>query len=161
MINARALIVVDPGLSGGFAWRNAVSGIVYAEKMPSTIKEMYDFLEDFKPTYNFPIVMLMEKVGKHRLGNSAQSSATFAKHVGHLEMAMIAHGIPTYEVAATKWMNEIVPGRPKGVEGAQVRARKNYIKDQMQRHHPHLKVTLATADALGILEYLIRNQDQY
>jgi hypothetical protein len=31
----------------------------------------------------------------------------------------------------------------------------------MQRHHPHLKVTLATADALGILEYLIRFQEQY
>jgi hypothetical protein len=158
-MSKKVLVAIDPGKSGGIAWRDSV-GNIGTDKMPETIKELAVYLEEFRCIANPPL-FLMEKVGKHRLGNSAQSSATFAKHVGHLEALLIANELRTYEVAATKWMNEIVPGRPKGVEGAQVRARKNYIKDMMQRHHPHLKVTLATADALGILEYLIRFQEQY
>ena len=153
------LVAVDPGLSGGIAWRDSV-GTYRTDKMPQTIKELYDYFEEFR-CLTCPPVFLMEKVGKHRLGNSAQSSATFAKHVGHLEMALVANELRTYEITATAWMKDIVPGRPKGIESAQVRDRKNYIKDQMQRHHPSLKVTLATADALGILEYLVRHQDQY
>jgi hypothetical protein len=156
---SRVLVAVDPGNSGGIAWRNSV-GAYGADKMPQTIKDLYDYFEEFR-CVSCPPVFLMEKVGKHRLGNSAQSSATFAKHVGHLEMALIANELRTYEIAATKWMKEIVPNRPTGVESAQVRDRKNHIKDQMQRRHPSLKVTLATADALGILEYLIRFQSQY
>lgn len=153
---SRILIAIDPGLSGGIAW--VTEEEIGCVKMPGTIKDLYDFLSVF--TVKESLVM-MEKVGKHRLGNSAQSSATFAKHVGHLEMALVACELPTHEVTATGWMKEIVPGRPKGVESHQVRARKNYIKDQMQRRHPHLKVTLATADALGILGYLMKNQAQY
>ena len=153
----RTLIAIDPGLSGGIAYRDA-EGVVRTMKMPQTIQELYEGLNGL---WTPSAVVLMEKVGKHRLGNSAQSSATFAKHVGHLEMALVATRLPTHEVTAAGWMKEIVPTRPKGVEGAQVRARKNYIKDQMQRRHPTLKVTLATADALGMLEYLKRNQDNY
>lgn len=151
------LMAIDPGKSGGIAYRNHLG--VFAVKMPETIQELFMFLEGFKASHT---VVMMEKVGKHRLGNSAQSSATFAKHVGHLEMALVAAELPTYEVTASSWMKEVVPGRPKGVDPKQVRDRKNYIKDQMQRRHPHLKVTLATADALGILEYAVgRNMDRY
>jgi len=155
----RTQIAIDPGLSGGIAWR-AINGDCGCSKMPDTIVDLHNYLREFALEYDNPIV-LMEKVGKHRLGNSAQSSATFAKHVGHLEMALVACELPTHEVTATQWMNEVVPGRPKGIEYTQVKSRKNYIKDQMQRRHPSLKVTLMTADALGILEYFIRNADKY
>ena len=157
---SKVLIAIDPGKSGGIAWRDEEG--VHSQKMPETIKDLFELLDSF--TFDngaSRTVVLMEKVGKHRLGNSAQSSATFAKHVGHLEMALVACELPTYEVTATGWMKEVVPGRPKGVESKQVRDRKNYIKDQMQRRHPHLKVTLATADALGILEYAVKHQAEY
>lgn len=155
----RLLGAVDPGLSGGIAWRT-VDGEYHACKMPQTVQDLHHKLHEI--THSDPhAVFLMEKVGKHRMGNSAQSSATFARHVGHLEMSLVANAIMTEEITATKWMKEVVPGRPKGVESAQVRARKNYIKDKMQRKHPYLKVTLATADALGVLDYLVKNQEQY
>jgi len=153
---SKITMAIDPGLSGGVAWWDGEEA--YCHKMPQTIKDLYDFLSNFTDR---DTSVMMEKVGKHRLGNSAQSSATFAKHVGHLEMALVACRLPTHEVTATGWMKEIVPGRPKGVESQQVRARKNYIKDQMQRRYPYLKVTLATADALGIMEYAVRNKDRY
>lgn len=155
---SKVLIAIDPGKSGGIAWKDP-SGDTHADKMPETIQELLHYLLELAREYD--AVVMMEKVGKHRLGNSAQSSATFAKHVGHLEMALVACELPTYEVTASSWMKEVVPGRPKGVESKQVRDRKNYIKDQMQRRHPHLRVTLATADALGILEYAVKHQAEY
>lgn len=153
---SKVRIAIDPGLSGGIAYRDPGGGY-HCDKMPQTIQDLFNYFHELASEYD--AVVTMEKVGKHRLGNSAQSSATFAKHVGHLEMALIACHLPTYEVTATGWMKEVVPGRPKGVEPQQVRARKNYIKDQMQRRHPNLKVTLATADALGILEYAIKHPE--
>lgn len=157
-MSPRRLIAIDPGLSGGFAWRDE-DGSIHSQKMPSTLRDLSDLIYglDLCPK----TFVLMEKVGKHRLGNSAQSSAVFAKHVGHLEALLVAWELPTAEITATSWMTDVVPGRPKGVESQQVRARKNYIKDQMQRRYPDQKVTLATADALGILTYLIKNQEQY
>jgi len=149
---SKIIMAIDPGLSGGIAWWDGEEA--YSEKTPPTIKELYDFLSIFTGRGT---TVMMEKVGKHRLGNSAQSSATFAKHVGHLEMALIACELPTHEVTATGWMKVVVPGRPKGIEPKQVRDRKNYIKDQMQRRFPYLKVTLATADALGIMEYAVKH----
>ena len=153
---SKTLTAIDPGLSGGIAWRD-FAGVVHTMKMPTTLQEMHEALESFDNNS----VTLMEAVGKHRMGNSAQSSATFAKHVGHLEMGLVACKLPHATINATKWMNTIAPGRPKGVESATVRARKNFIKDLMQRRYPHLRVTNATADALGILTYLIQNQDKY
>jgi hypothetical protein len=156
----RILIAIDPGLSGGIAWRNGYGDAACAN-MPETRKDLYDFLGDFVPSHNRPTILLMEKVGKHRLGNSAQSSATFAEHVGGLRMALIARAIPTHEITATQWMKYVVPGRPRGVEPHEARARKNYIKAEMQQRYPSLKVTLKTADALGLLTYLIAHQGEY
>jgi hypothetical protein len=39
----------------------------------------------------------------------------------------------------------------KRAHDAAVRAHKNEIREAMQRRHPHLSVTLKTADALAIL----------
>jgi hypothetical protein len=129
-------------------------------KMPDTLQDLYEALYDITQLPGKDL-LLMEQVGKHRLGNSAQSSATFAKHVGHLEMAMIALKIPVITVTPTVWMKEVVPGRPKGVDPSQVRARKNYIKDKMQRRFPDQKVTLAKADAYAMLAYLMKHQGEY
>jgi hypothetical protein len=147
-------MAIDPGLSGGIAWWDGEEA--YQHKMPQTNKDLYDFLRAFSGR---GASVLMEKVGKHRLGNSAQSSATFAKHVGHLEAHLVSCELPSMEITATQWMKDVVPGRPKGVDPRQVRARKNYIKDQMQRRYPYLKVTLYTADALGILTYALRHPE--
>ena len=40
-----------------------------------------------------------------------------------------------------------------GTMPADKKARKNFIKEEMARRFPHLKVTLGVADALGILTW--------
>jgi hypothetical protein len=149
-------MAIDPGLSGGFAWWDGEEA--YHRKMPDSIEGIYSFLRNFSDRNT---VVLMEKVGKHRLGNSAQSSGVFAKHVGHLEMAVVACDLPTSKVHPTVWMKDVVPDRPKGVDPRRVRERKNYIKAQMQERFPYLRVNLYTSDALAMLVYFLNHKEEY
>jgi hypothetical protein len=95
----------------------------------------------------------MEKVGFHRQGNSAGSSAKFARHCGQLEMALLASGIPIVDVVPSKWMKEVMSTVP--TDRAE---RKRFIKEFVQRRYPSLKITLDTADALGILMYALERR---
>lgn len=97
------------------------------------------------------LVAVMEKVGFHRPGNSAVATAKFARHCGHLEAALYSAGIPFVEVTPQKWMQSL------GALPADKRERKRAIREEMARRFPHIKVTLAVADALGILCWA-RNQ---
>lgn len=147
------VIAIDPGLSGGIAWFDVGVGKVDAIKMPATPMDLLTFVREL---WREDVYCLMENVGGSRPGNAAKGARTFAVHQGHLEMALLATGISTQKVTPVKWMNHLVPGRTKGAENYS--KRKNQIKAAVQARYPHLKVTLATADALGILIYALENQ---
>ena len=100
-------------------------------------------------------------------GNSGPAAAKFARHCGHIEMALIALDIPSDpSVLPSKWQTFFIgkpnyPKIPKEIQGKarkQILAkrkteRKNKIKAKAQALYPHLKITLATSDALGILTW--------
>jgi len=138
-------IAIDPGLSGGIAIWDGPKGVA-AVNMPDTPADILHFLMDL--TRDGQVTCLMENVGGTRPGNSAKSARTFAIHQGHLEMALLAAEIPVRKVTPSKWMNHLLPSLP-----ADKTARKNAIKAKVQERFPGIKVTLATADALGILCY--------
>jgi hypothetical protein len=138
-------LAIDPGASGGFAWIDD-EGIVQAMKMPATMTEQLEALRNLS-FYN-PKMAVMEKVGGYQPGNSGPAAATFARHCGHLEAALYLLGVPVIPVLPTRWMRAI--GVPPKLEKGE---RKNAIKEIVARRFPHLKVTLATADALGMLIY--------
>ena len=161
-MDTRKLVAIDPGLSGGIVCRNMQTVTSY--KMPDTpagIVELFKHIQNPDGLGHCTCFVLMEKVGKHRMGNSASSSATFSRHVGHLEMALLALQISHETIMPTAWMNDVAPGRPKGADAPTVRLRKRFIKDQMQRKFPDQKITNYTADAFGILTYLIRHSEKY
>ena len=89
-----------------------------------------------------------EKVGMHRMGNSASSSVTFARHCGQLDMALIAMDIDTTLVHPRVWMKKVFGKVPKDKGD-----RKRFIRDRMQEDYPDLRATLWSADALAILKY--------
>lgn len=144
----KRIITIDPGTNGGIAFDNKDTGAVTAIKMPDGMTETFDTLRSIA-VENDITQCVMEKAGAHVMGNNASASAKFARHCGQLEMAMYALAVPTVQVTPQKWM--------RGVFGTTLpkdkRERKNAIKDEMARRYPHLTVTLATADALGIMEY--------
>lgn len=103
---------------------------------------------------NFPnLKAVVEKVGFHRPGNSAVSTAKFARHCGHLEAALYSVGVPFEGVAPGVWMKAL------GALPADKTARKNAIKEQVARRFPHLAVTLKTADALGMLVWAMQRSN--
>ena len=138
------ILTIDPGPSSGGIAYMASDGRVHAIPMPATMTEQIDAIREIVaevPT----ITAIIENVGFHRPGNSAVATAKFARHVGHIEAALYTLGIPTTTVTPSKWMAAL------GSLPAEKRDRKNAIKEKVARQFPHLKVTLGTADALGIL----------
>ncbi len=144
MPTMKTIISIDPGQTGAIVVRYQ-DGKISAYSMPETIGDLWDtFCEDFDDPE-----CIMENVGGYVPGNSGPGAVKFAKHIGQLEMALYAAGIPTTKVAPAVWMRAIrVPKLEK-------KYRKHWIKDAMQRLYPTIKVTLVNADALGILTYYL------
>ena len=167
-------IAIDPGASGGIAYVDN-DGIVRAENLPQGMTAIADRLLEMALDLGHPRTVL-EKTGTHFPGNNASATAKFARHCGWLEAICYCRAMPVEQVDPKIWQKEIRglsaiprPVKPKktGNEDADSEAarrhgkalakykdvRKHHIRDEMQRRYPHLKVTLKTADALGILAW--------
>ncbi len=142
------LIAIDPGASGGIAWANR-DGIIDAAKMPEGMTAQADFIRRLW-SMEYIRTAILEKVGTYRKGNSGPAAATFARHCGHLDAILYMLSISVMPVAPNVWMKSL------GNFPKEKKDRKNAIKELMARTYPHLNVTLATADALGLLTWAIR-----
>ena len=148
MIGKNIIVGIDPGASGAFAWN--LDGEITAANMPATPMDIFELLVDLAGRAETAWAVC-EKVGGYRPGNSAPSAVKFSRHVGHLEMALLAARVPHGYVGAAKWMKDVVGALPKDKT-----ERKNAIKAEMQRRYPSVKVTLINADALGLLTYGVK-----
>lgn len=147
------IIAIDPGATGGLALYNTLkSETPVVTKMPGTPLDIFEFLQGAR-TMNRDAVAVVEKINTAAFGFSAPSTiAKLNRHIGHLEMALLALNMPIIEVTPQKWMKHL--GKLPKDKGA----RKSAIKDQMQRRYPLVKLTLWNADALGILTWYMETQ---
>ena len=148
------IIGIDPGLHGGIAilvFDGDPNIPIHIHDMPDTYPDMFNLLSDIKAMF-WPVSCVLEDVGNGIPGQSSKATATFARHNGHLEMALYALGIPTEKVTPAKWMkhysNQV--GTSKGLSKTEW---KNKLKGLAQRLYPSVKVTLNTADAILIANY--------
>ena len=144
----KPILCIDPGASGGLAIARH-DGSIEAYPMRDGMTGQIDAIRHIAAT-NPNLTAIIEKVGFHRPGNSAVSTAKFARHCGHLEAALYSVGVPFEEVAPGTWMKAL------GALPADKKARKNAIKENVARRFPHLAVTLKTADALGMLVWAMK-----
>ena len=138
----KRLLAIDPGMSGGCAWID-VDGIVQAVKMPATLVDISELLQELKASGITDVIM--EKTGTYRHGQSGPASVKFARHCGNLEGLLVGLGFALEEVPPNTWMKKL------GTMPKEKKDRKNHIKSIVQMKYPHIKVTLATSDALGIM----------
>ncbi len=139
-------IGIDPGKNGGIVVLDTSTGeVLYCEKMPPTPADIYELLSGYKDSTAY-----MEAVGYGMPGQSSKATATFARHNGHLEMALIALGIPTVMVTPARWQKHF---NLTSKTAESKTAHKNRIKAFSQMRFANIKVTLATADALAIALY--------
>lgn len=140
------IVAIDPGASGGIAWHDGET--VQCAKMPDTISDLCDLLMDLllqSPEFR----VVLERVGFHVKGNSASASCKFARHCGQIEGALAGMNISFSDVAPQRWMKSL------GALPKDKADRKRRIKEIVQSRYPYLKITNATADALGILAYAL------
>lgn len=174
------LIGIDPGASGGIAVKTP-DGKVQAIKMPDTDTGILNSLKSFRDE-NHTNIVLMELVtgfiGKRKKviyiqcpkcghpvpfekeeADPASRSFKFGQCYGKLEMACLALGFRFEKPMIPKsWQKIHGLYKQKGITQT---AWKNILKDRAQKLYPDLKVTLATADAILILDVLIRMQNNY
>ena len=146
------VIGIDPGSLGGIAVLDMDGGVVSVSKMPGTPQDILEHLRKFAGTELFgsEAVCYLEKVGTGMPGQSSKATATFARHCGHLEMALLALGIKTNDVTPNKWEKTYQLGKSTGISKTEW---KNKLKSKAQQLFPKEKVTLAVCDALLLAEF--------
>lgn len=151
------IIAIDPGAHGGIAVLDIDGEVVEVVKMPDTMADIYEFLSKYSSSMH-PLEILsspvcyLEDVGHGMPGQSSVATAKFARHCGHLEMALLALEIPTHTVTPQKWMRHYQLGKSSEYSKTEW---KNRLKSKAQQLFPHLGKTLslATSDALLIASY--------
>lgn len=147
----KAIIGIDPGVSGGIAVLKGSQLAVY--NMPETYPDIYNLLDHIVQTYmDESILAVLEDVGHGIPGQSSKATAVFARHNGHLEMALYALGIRTIKVTPQKWQRYYSNSLGKSSQHEK-REWKNMLKGLAQQMFPSEKVTLKTADAILIANY--------
>lgn len=154
---AKLVVAIDPGSSSGaYVYYTKLADDVVtlaACNMPETPLDILTALHSLKAP-NVDIIAVCEDVGMTRPGNSAKSAFTFAVHRGHLEMALLAAGIPVTWVRPQKWMTDLFGHNyPSGSEN--LAKRKTYIYEKMQEKWPRIPFTKRQADAMGILTWAL------
>ena len=146
----KVIIGIDPGNAGGIAVLDMDGNVVLCTKMPETPFGILKVLKDICAEHK--AVCYLEDVGRGIPGQSSSATAKFARHNGHLEMALIATEIKTATVTPQKWQKAYQLG--KSSEHSKTEW-KNKLKAKAQQLFPELakKITLATSDALLIAEY--------
>lgn len=139
----KIIIGIDPGANGGIAIVDGAELSAY--NMPATPADLLAFIKQYQDN----AICYMEKVGGMP-GNGGSAMFNFGKGYGHLEMALIAAGIPTVTVTPAKWQKHFQLGTGAGKTKTEW---KNILKAKSQQLCPRLKVTLKTADAILIALY--------
>lgn len=143
----KAIMAIDPGQKGAIAWVDA-SGECYVENMPDTPYAILDRIRNVREAYGIEVCYL-EDVGYGMPGQSSSATAKFARHNGHLEMALMSAGIRIVRLTPQKWEKRLGFGSSRGLSKLEW---KRKLKQRSQELYPQFKVTLTNSDALLILE---------
>ena len=145
---------IDPGSASGciamLILNNGEEIFKTIEFSKFTTKEWYGELE--KILCDFSCEAVLEKV--HGMpGMGVQSISAFMKNVGHIEMALIALGIPFKEITPQTWMKFYNLKKEKDESKTEWKRR---LREHLQRILPDFKCTNDTADAMLIAYYAMQ-----
>lgn len=149
------LLAIDPGKSGGFAVH--INGETAAGKMPDTLRELSIRARGLTIEAKTEPVCYLEDVPKFCGHNRpAASIFTLAESYGAAQGILAALGLRTIRVRPQDWQKGLNLGKRKDCPTDRIW--KNKLKAEAQRRFPALNVTLATADALLLLDYALRQE---
>jgi len=151
MIMEKNILAVDPGISGGFAWRDSENQI-HSCAMPETEGDVLNLLRSIRAE-GIETLFIEDQIGCVGPGMRVAATAmfTFGRGFGFILGAAQALGFRIQAVRPQKWQKHFSLGTKKDAGGTT--PWKNKLKGVAQRLFPNADVTLKTADALLLLEY--------
>lgn len=158
------IIAIDPGANGGIAsnFNSAAVGDKhlnpYAVKMPETEMDFIHMMNNVKcvaEMTDMKVTVILEQVSGFAGGPGQPGSRmfNFGKWYWGPLFTCQALGFRVELVRPQKWQKYFSLGTQTGMSKTEW---KNKLKAEAQRRFPGIKVTLATADALLLLEYGIK-----
>ena len=147
------ILAIDPGASGGIAvWRKGQP--VNAVPMPPTEGDFVALLREVVVDPADTVAVVEEVGGYVGQAQPASSAFKFGRGFGFTLGVLQTLGIRVELVRPQKWQKTLGVGNASSC--ASRVEWKNKLKAYAQRLYPHLRPTLATADALLILEYAVQ-----
>lgn len=152
------MICIDPGQAGGLVVDKLYlkegaafpSHIFSAISMPKTDREVHDWLADAKDPSGAGDVAYLEDLVKYTGRNMPSSAmAVYASNWGFIKGVLTALKYRIVLVPPKKWQAALGLGTTTGMNRTEW---KNKLKQRAEQLFPNIKITLATADALLILE---------
>jgi hypothetical protein len=150
----KTIIAIDPGVSGGIAVESF--GKTFCHAMPATQGDLLGLIRDLKSAADVEgaeTVCVLEEVNGF-VGKAQPGSAMFkfGEGYGFLKGVVQALGIRLVLVRPQVWQR--VFGLGTASRCASKSEWKNKLKGEAQRRFPELTVTLQTADALLLLDWV-------
>jgi hypothetical protein len=150
------VLAIDPGASGGLAWKNP-DGSLQCRKMPDTEGGLLSLLQEIQGcvTEHQEKVCCIEEVGGF-IGKAQPGSAMFkfGFNAGLVRGMLMALGWRVELVRPATWQARLGLGKANTCSSKAEWKRK--LKGEAERRFPGVSgVTLATADALLILDYYL------
>lgn len=148
------IIGIDPGAGGGLSFFSKTK-TPEAVKMPSSRKEIFEFLSSLKQhseRNNEKVLVFIEKVNLYR-GDDETPGKSFGimKLLGNFETLQTCFEIlemPFVLVPAVTWQTTL---NLKGRKGESKQERKKRYSEFARAYFPENKITLQTADAYCLL----------
>lgn len=154
-MSKHSIIAIDPGVNGGIA--SIVDGqFVIAVHMPGTEGDIIKLLRDFKQkaliSGEFSTIAVIEKIPFGGIPN-ASALAKLHSNAGFIRGVIQTLAYRVEMVDPKVWQEHFHFGKVNDCKNKT--AWKNKLKSEAQRIYPALskEITLATADALLILEW--------
>ena len=142
----RIYIGIDPGKNGGIGL--IYNDVQYCRKCPTSVADMSEEIKVvMKMAPDIQKLAVIEAVHSFPK-QGVRSVFTFGQGYGQWLGILAAHEIPYIQVSPQKWMKYYKPLSTDKKE------RKDQLKHLAQQRFPNLKITLATADAMLLANYL-------
>lgn len=138
---------IDPGVSGGLALIDSLGTCLTVAAMPSTDKELWEWLSGVW-SHCTRVTAVLEQVGGFMAGHARPGSAMFrfGASYGAVRMGLIAAEIPFRMLTPQQWLKYAGLGGKRPTDNDT--RWKNRLKSRAQELFPDVKITLKTADAL-------------
>jgi len=152
-VKPTTFIAIDPGKSGGIAVRYP-DGKEIASAMPNTDSDLLDYIAGLASGCkcdDFELQAIVEKVGGFAgVGHPGSRMFSFGQGYGFLLGVLMALSIPVQLIRPQQWQAKLQLGKASAHKNKS--AWKRHLRDEARRRFPSLKPTLATADALLMLD---------